>query len=104
MKPHTKIYMDFYGYTIADFIGCEICGNKAVDIHHIEARGMGGDPQGKKDIIENLMAVCRKCHVEHGDVPELKETLKKVHIKHMAIYGVQSNGHCGSTPSGRKRN
>lgn len=93
MKAHTKIYMDFYGYSVADFIGCEICGNKAQDVHHIECRGMGGDPKGTKDKIENLMAVCRKCHEENGDVPELKEMLKTIHLKHMAIYGVQNHGH-----------
>lgn len=25
MQKHTKIYMDYFGYTIADFISCEIC-------------------------------------------------------------------------------
>ena len=42
MKQHTKIYLDYFSYTTADFIPCEICGNRAVDIHHIEARGIGG--------------------------------------------------------------
>jgi 5-methylcytosine-specific restriction endonuclease McrA len=75
--------MDHFGYTIADFILCEVCEDKAVDIHHIEARGMGGDPQGKKDVIENLQALCRKCHNEYGDVPELKEKLKQIHLTRM---------------------
>jgi hypothetical protein len=89
MKAHTKKYMDYFGFTIADFVACEVCGNKAVDIHHIEARGMGGDPQGKKDVIENLMAVCRKCHEEYGDVPEYKERLKTAHLRYMDVYGVK---------------
>jgi hypothetical protein len=42
MRKHTKIYLDHYGYDETDFIPCEICGAKAVDIHHIEAKGMGG--------------------------------------------------------------
>lgn len=42
MKKHVKIYMDYFGYTIADFIPCEKCKSKAVDIHHIEPRGIGG--------------------------------------------------------------
>lgn len=83
MKKHTAIYLKYFGFTVADFIPCEICGGRAVDIHHIEARGMGGDPQGKKDVIENLQALCRKCHNEYGDVPELESKLKEIHLKHM---------------------
>jgi hypothetical protein len=78
MKRHTKIYFDYFGYTIADFVPCEICSARAVDIHHIEARGMGGS---EKDSIDNLMAVCRKCHIEYGDKKEHKEFLIKTHAK-----------------------
>ena len=78
MKRHTKIYFDYFGYTIADFVPCEICNARAVDIHHIEARGMGGS---EKDSIDNLMAVCRKCHLEYGDKKEHKEFLIKTHEK-----------------------
>jgi hypothetical protein len=53
------------GYKNSDFIPCEVCGRQAVDIHHIKARGMGGS--NDKDVIENLMAVCRSCHLEYGD-------------------------------------
>jgi len=87
MKPHTKIYMTAFGYGEQDFIPCECCQNKAVDIHHIEARGMGGDPQRKKDVIDNLMALCRDCHNKYGDVPELFEKLKEIHFKHMVLSG-----------------
>jgi 5-methylcytosine-specific restriction endonuclease McrA len=65
MKKHTKIYLDYFGYGLDDFIPCESCGTKAVDIHHIEARGMGGTTD--KDTIDNLMALCRYCHVVMGD-------------------------------------
>ena len=85
MKKHTKIYFDFFGFDESDFISCEICGNKANDIHHIEARGMGGSKT--KDFIENLQAVCRKCHDSYGDKTEFKELLKRVHLKYMEIYG-----------------
>src|SRR5574338_617529 len=81
MKRHTKIYMDFFDYKIPEDCFCEICGSPAVDTHHIEARGMGGDPQGKKDVIENLMALCRNCHENFGDVPECVDKLKEVHMK-----------------------
>lgn len=85
MKPHTRIYMDYFGYRVPEDVFCECCGRQAVDIHHIEARGMGGDPQRLKDRIENLMALCRECHVSYGDVPELKEKLKEVHFRYMTI-------------------
>ena len=76
MKKHTKIYLNYFGYDTTDWIPCEICGNQAVDIHHIEARGMGG---GNKDTIENLMGLCRNCHIEYGDKKQHKEMLKVVH-------------------------
>jgi len=87
MQKHTKIYMDYFGYTTADFIPCEVCGTQAVDIHHIETRGMGGDPKKSKDKIENLQAVCRNCHIAYGDITDYKEKLKEVHLKFMEIYG-----------------
>jgi len=81
MKKHTKIYMDHFDYGIEDFIPCEICGKRAVDIHHIEARGMGGSKSA--DEIENLMALCRICHTEYGDIKDLKDMLKQIHKKHL---------------------
>ena len=77
MKKHVKIYLDYFGYTVADFIPCEICNSKAVDIHHIECRGMGGSKE--KDKIENLQAVCRECHIKYGDKKEYKEMLTSLH-------------------------
>ncbi len=79
MKRHTKIYLNHFGYDISSFVPCEVCGAKAVDIHHIEARGMGGDPSGKSDVIENLMALCRTCHTKYGDITEYKPKLKMIH-------------------------
>jgi hypothetical protein len=85
MKKHTQIYMKFFGYGIEDFIGCEVCGNKAVDIHHIDSRGMGGTQD--KDTIQNLMAVCRMCHERYGDKKEYIELLKQTHDRFIEIYG-----------------
>lgn len=79
MKKHVKIYLDYFGYGIEDFIACEVCGQKAVDIHHIEARGMGGTK--KEDVIENLQALCRQCHVVMGDTKTHLEYLKEKHKK-----------------------
>lgn len=88
MKNHTRIYFEFFGYDESDFILCEIpgCGKQAVDICHIDAKGMGGDPQGKKDVIENLMAKCREHHVQYGDLPEFFDFLYAVHRKVMESF------------------
>lgn len=56
MQRHTKIYMNHFDYKGDEFIPCEFCGGKACDIHHVDGRGKD------KDIIKNLMAVCRRCH------------------------------------------
>jgi len=81
MQKHTKIYMDYFGYDLSDWMPCEICGCGSVDIHHIEARGMGGSKL--KDNIENLMALCRGHHIFYGDKKQYKEMLKEVHLKFM---------------------
>lgn len=67
------------GYDISEFIPCEVCGQKAVDIHHIEARGMGGS--NSSDHIENLQALCRSCHNTYGDKKQWKEYLKEAHTR-----------------------
>jgi len=69
--------MNHFGYDISDFIPCEVCGKTAVDIHHIEARGIGGSKEA--DAIENLMALCREDHIKFGDKKQHKEFLKDIH-------------------------
>jgi 5-methylcytosine-specific restriction endonuclease McrA len=79
MRKHTKIYIDYFGYDTCDFVPCEVCGAKAVDIQHIEPRGMGGSKT--KDVIENLMAMCRKCHHEADFGTKLpKDVQKEIHL------------------------
>jgi 5-methylcytosine-specific restriction endonuclease McrA len=83
MKNHTKVYINEMGYDTTDFISCEVCGKKAVDIHHIQARGMGGSKL--LDTIDNLMALCRECHHEADFGTKLpKESLKAIHTMRMA--------------------
>jgi 5-methylcytosine-specific restriction endonuclease McrA len=77
MKKYVKTYLDYFGYDQSSWIPCEMCGQTANDIHHIEARGMGGSKT--KDTIENLQALCRKCHMELGDKKEHKVMMKVVH-------------------------
>lgn len=69
--------MKYFGYVLDDFIPCEVCGARAVDIHHINNRGAGGAKN--KDNIENLMAVCRPCHLKYGDVPGMVNWLQQIH-------------------------
>lgn len=82
MKKHTKIYLSHFNYDESDFIPCEVCESKAVDIHHIKARGMGGS--SKADDINNLMALCRKCHIIFGDKKAYIEYLTEIHNKKIA--------------------
>lgn len=78
MQKHTKIYLDHFGYGMDSFIPCELCGSRAVDIHHIERRGMGGSSHA--DYIENLMALCREHHVLYGDKKNHLEWIRKKHL------------------------
>lgn len=78
MTEHLKVYLEGSGFQVEEWIPCEVCEQSAVDIHHIESRGMGGTK--KKDVFPNLMALCRKCHDEYGDITELKEKLTEIHL------------------------
>ena len=78
MKKYIKIYMDYHDYVIDDFIPCEHCGTTAVDIHHIDARGIGGDPRGHKNQIENLIALCRACHIKAETNKQFNNQLREL--------------------------
>jgi 5-methylcytosine-specific restriction endonuclease McrA len=79
MKKHTALYLKAFSFDISDFIPCEVCGTQAVDIHHIKARGIGGS--NNKDTKENLMALCRNCHIKYGDKKQHLDFLLEVHNK-----------------------
>lgn len=79
-----------FGYSPGEWMPCEISsversecrGNgTAVDVHHIEARGMGGSAQ--KDVITNLMGLCRHCHEDYGDKVRYIDWLKLIHQEFM---------------------
>ena len=83
MKKHTRKYLKHFdlGEHQDVFIGCEICGRPSADIHHLDARGMGGDKTGEKDRIENLMALCREHHIKCGTDKEFNEQAKIIHLQ-----------------------
>lgn len=74
--------MDCCGYGVQDFIPCEVCGKQAVDIHHIIARSQN---KSLLNNIENLMALCRKCHDKYGDKKQYINLLKDIHLKFMQL-------------------
>jgi hypothetical protein len=89
MKNHTKIYLKALGYDETDFIPSELSGEKAVDIHHIDCKGMGGNPSKDKDRIENLQAVTRDEHIVYGDNKLFMKFLYTKHYEFLEVNGVK---------------
>ena len=81
MKRHVKNYFQSLGLKPCDRPMCEMpkCGKMAVDIHHIQPKGMGGSK--KLDYPENLIALCRndhdKAHAYEYSRNELLEIAKR---------------------------
>jgi len=88
MQPHTKIYMDAFGYEKGDFIPSEISGQRAVDICHIKPRGAGGNPSKDLDRIENLMAQTREEHHNLGDKKSTTADQYRKHMEFMELNGI----------------
>jgi predicted restriction endonuclease len=77
MKKHVKTYIDYFGFSEGDMILCEVCEKIAIDVHHIQYKSQLG-----KDVIENLIALCRYHHdcSHFKEKPFLtKETLQSIH-------------------------
>ena len=69
--------MEFFSLAPDEAVMCEACHlEPAVDIHHIDMKGMGGTKG--KDHIENLILICRRCHTFAHESPEFNERLKIV--------------------------
>jgi predicted restriction endonuclease len=73
MTKHCKIYLKHFGYTIADFIPCEVCNRQSVDIHHVKGRGKN------MDRIENLAALCRTHHTDCHNELISKDQMQIIH-------------------------
>jgi hypothetical protein len=80
MQKHVKVYMNNFQYGETEFMPCEACQKPAVDIHHINGRGKG------KDVISNLMALCRNCHIKAHST-ESKSNMQYIH--NMFLAGVR---------------
>lgn len=78
MIKYKKVYIDYYGYDVGDYIPCENCTKPSVDIHHLKFKSQGG-----KDIIENLAAVCRECHNKCHDSRGFNEEVKQKHLNNL---------------------
>ena len=72
MQNHVKVYMKFFDYVTQEEIPCEACTRPSAEVHHLSGRGKG------KDVITNLMALCRKCHDKaHTSIP--KSEMQYIH-------------------------
>ena len=90
MKDYKKLFSNFWGYADQHTPNCWGCSNKkAVDIHHLIGRKMGGDPQNKTNRISNLIPLCRSCHTrtevekaiqKGGAILTLTETNEKMFL------------------------
>jgi 5-methylcytosine-specific restriction endonuclease McrA len=67
--------MDYFDYGEQDFVPCEVEGRRCVDVHHLIFKSQGG-----KDIIENLIGLCRDCHNEAHKNTLFNESLKTIHM------------------------
>jgi len=76
MKKHTKVLCDYWGYDIPEDIECIVCGNYAVDCHHIEPRQQGSS--SFKDYPENLAPLCREHHTEAEHNPKFNAYVKEI--------------------------
>ena len=92
---YKKVYCKFFGYAMSndEFIPSEISGRKSCDLHHIEAKQMGGKltfvRDGKTygiDSIENLIALTRNEHNGAHSGAITKDELWIIHQRTIESY------------------
>jgi 5-methylcytosine-specific restriction endonuclease McrA len=86
MKKYIKLYLEARNLAPTDFIPCEVCGAQAADIHHIQARGMGGSKL--RDNPQNLIALCRACHHQ----ADFGTGLPKEYLRQIVNEALQNKG------------
>jgi len=70
--------MDFFDYGEQDYLPCEVCSSRISDCHHILFRSQGG-----KDVIENLVGLCRECHLKAHSSQEFNQYVKELHLQNI---------------------
>ena len=79
LKNYKKLFSDFWGYCESDIPVCWGCFMaQAVDIHHLENKGLGGVKNNRLNRIDNLFPVCRKCHDKAHADKSINKKLKQV--------------------------
>jgi hypothetical protein len=87
MKNYKTTYFRYFGYSEGDWIPCECgCGQEAVDIHHLVPKSLS---KAKVNLIDNLCAVSRECHIRADKDRTFNEYLKLKHRK--LLLGVKTD-------------
>ena len=87
MQNHTKVYLKGMKIPVTQYfedmgIICEWCeASPGKDIHHLIGRRSGGSKI--MDTIENLMALCRECHLAAEARTVDREELQAKHLKNI---------------------
>jgi 5-methylcytosine-specific restriction endonuclease McrA len=86
MQNHTKVYLTHFNLSEGEYVPCEMCSSKAVDIHHIIPRSkFGKKRKDEQDLITNLIALCRDCH-DLAHSTDMKEELTIRHLQRISNY------------------
>jgi len=86
MKDYKKLFSRYWSVSPDDTLLCWYCNQAvAVDIHHIEQKGMGGVSKNRLNKIDNLFAVCRKCHSLAHKNKSVNEEFKKILLERIQL-------------------
>lgn len=78
-KNYKRIFSRYWGYADQDTPMCWSCYREfAVDLHHIEARKMGGSPKNLRNTPENMIPLCRPCHLKAEYSKSFNRDLKAI--------------------------
>jgi hypothetical protein len=86
MKSYVKTYLTYFGYDKSSWIACEFCGATAVDLHHLEPRSIA---KSKLNLIDNIVALCRECHIRAEHDKAFNNEVKLIHRK--KLLGVKTD-------------
>lgn len=76
MKSYVKLFLEYHNLQ-GERIICWSCDkSEAVDVHHIQNKGIGGSKL--LDKIENLIPLCRICHEAAHNEKLSKDILFKI--------------------------